>query len=41
MTVICCICEHGHEVPPDTRDLVCEKCLTPLIVYEDGSTEPM
>ena len=41
MEVLCCVCDNEIEVGPGDREIVCMNCLTPLMVYEDGTTEPM
>ena len=41
MDAICCVCNYHNEVDDDEHETVSENCGAALMVYEDGSTEPM
>ena len=41
LQALCCVCNYFNDVEEDEREIVCENCLVALMVYEDGSTEPM
>jgi hypothetical protein len=41
MVVKCIICENEMECPDEWTEILCSWCLTPLMVYKDGSTDVM